>query len=61
MRHILRQREWHADPGVILARTSSGATPLIVPLAELRAAREHWWAWPGRLGVRLAPVDRVED
>ena len=48
-------------PGVILARTSVEGDAVIVPLAELRAARERWWAWSGRLGVRLAPVDRVEE
>ena len=32
-----------------------------MPFAELRQARERWWAWDGRLGVRLAPIDRVEE
>jgi uncharacterized protein (DUF934 family) len=61
MRHILRQREWQADSWRYLGEDIVEGDAVVVPLAELRAAREHWWAWSGRLGARLAPVDRVEE
>jgi uncharacterized protein (DUF934 family) len=61
MRHILRQREWHSDHWRYLGEEIGEGDAVVVPLAELRSARERWWAWSGRLGVRLAPVDRVED
>ncbi len=61
MRHILRQRELHADSWRYLGEEIADGEAVVVPLAELRAARTHWWAWSGRLGVRLAPVDRVEE
>jgi uncharacterized protein (DUF934 family) len=61
MRHILRQRELHADPWRYLGEELADGDAVVVPFPELRAARERWWAWSGRLGVRLAPVDRVED
>jgi uncharacterized protein (DUF934 family) len=61
MRHILRQRELHADSWRYLGEETSDGDAVVVPFAELRTARERWWAWSGRLGVRLAPVDRVEE
>ncbi len=61
MRHILRQRELYADSWRYLGEEIADGDAVVVPFAELRAARERWWAWPGRLGVRLAPVDRVEE
>jgi uncharacterized protein (DUF934 family) len=61
MRHILRQRELVADPWHYLGEESPGSDALIVPFAELRADPERFAASCGRLGVRLTPVDRVED
>ena len=61
MRHILRQREWLADDWRYLGEEDPGVEALIVPLAELRRDPGRWRAHPGRLGVRLAPADRVED
>jgi uncharacterized protein (DUF934 family) len=61
MRHILRQREWVADAWHYLGEESPGGDALIVPFAELRADPARFAARTGRLGVRLAPVDRVED
>jgi uncharacterized protein (DUF934 family) len=61
MRHILRQRELLADHWRYLGEEYAPGDPLVVPFAELARERERWWAWDGRLGVRLAPVDRVEE
>jgi uncharacterized protein (DUF934 family) len=61
MRHILRQREIVLDAWRYLGEVVEPGGPLIVPLAELRGAREHWWNWTGRLGVRVGPAERAED
>ncbi|HEY7997164.1 MAG TPA: DUF934 domain-containing protein [Steroidobacteraceae bacterium] len=61
MRHILRQRELQVDHWHHLGETLAPGDAVIVPFAQLRQERERWWAWDGRLGVRLAPIDRVED
>lgn len=61
MRHILRQRELVADAWHYLGDEPTGSDALIVPFAELRADPERFAAHAGKLGVRLAPVDRVED
>ena len=61
MRHILRRRDIVEDPWRYLGEEVAAGDPLIVPLAELRAERERWWHWSGRLGARLKPSDRVED
>ena len=68
MRYILRRREVVIDDwrylGEERADGAAGATEdagLIVPLAELRRDGERWRQWPGRLGVRLTPADRVEE
>jgi len=61
MRHILRQRELIADQWRYLGEQLAPGEAVVVPFAELARERERWWAWDGRLGVRLAPVDRVED
>ena len=61
MRHILRRRDIVEDSWRYLGEEIAPGDPLIVPLAELRAERERWWHWTGRLGARLKPSDRVED
>ena len=64
MRRVLRQREIVADDWRHLSESSSGATSeesLIVPLAELRANASAWMLRRARLGVRIAPADKVED
>ena len=61
MRHILRRRDIVEDSWRYLGEEVAPGDPLIVPLAELRAERERWWNWAGRLGARLNPSDRVED
>jgi uncharacterized protein (DUF934 family) len=60
MRHILRRRELVADDWAYLGEASA-AEALIVPLGELRADAARWRAWPGRVGVRLAPGDAPEE
>jgi uncharacterized protein (DUF934 family) len=59
MRHILRQREVVADDWLHLSEVPEGTTPeaVVVPLAEA----SKWEGFRGRLGVRVAPADRVED
>ncbi|MBS0364776.1 MAG: DUF934 domain-containing protein [Proteobacteria bacterium] len=64
MRHILRQRDWIADPWRYLGEPDAG-TPqhpdVIVPLAQLRGDPGHWAAPPGgRLGAALAVTDAPE-
>jgi len=61
MRHILRRRDIVADPWRYLGEEIERGAPLIVPLADLRAERERWWNWTGRLGARIKPTDRMED
>jgi uncharacterized protein (DUF934 family) len=59
MRHILRRHEVVADDWVHLGEVPEGTTPeaVIVPLAEF----PKWDGFKGRLGLRVAPADRVED
>jgi uncharacterized protein (DUF934 family) len=65
MRYILRRREIAVDDWRYLNEEPAvGATEgagLIVPLAELRRETQRWRQWPGRLGIRLAPADAVEE
>lgn len=77
MRYILRRREIVADDWRYFGEEQAGSpaagaadsaltaagegAALIVPLAELRRDPPRWREWAGRLGVRIAPVDRVED
>ena len=61
MRHILRRREIVADPWRYLGEAVEPGGALIVTFAELSGAREHWWNWTGRLGVRLSATARVQD
>ena len=62
MSRILRRHELVADDWVTLGDTPPGATEsVIVPFVKFRENRDAWLARSGRLGVRLAPADRVED
>jgi uncharacterized protein (DUF934 family) len=62
MSKILRRRELVEDDWVTLGETPPGdAESVIVPFAKFRESREQWLARSGRLGVLLAPADRVED
>jgi len=61
MRYILRRREIVPDDWAHLGEQVTAGAALIVPLAELRAERARWLAWPGALGVRLRPADAVEE
>jgi len=61
MRYILRRREVVVDDWVHLGEQLAEGAAVILPLAELRAGAARWAAWRGRLGVRLAPADRVEE
>ncbi|HYB65001.1 MAG TPA: DUF934 domain-containing protein, partial [Steroidobacteraceae bacterium] len=58
---ILRRREVVVDDWVHLGEQLAEGAAVILPLAELRAGAARWAAWRGRLGVRLAPADRVEE
>jgi uncharacterized protein (DUF934 family) len=61
MRHILRRREILADDWSYLGEQGATGLAVIVPLAELRRAPVRWRAWQGRLGVRLASCDALEE
>jgi uncharacterized protein (DUF934 family) len=61
MRHILRRRELSLDAWRYLGEDAAAGAALIVPFAEWRRTPQAWAEWRGPLGVRLAPVDRVED
>ncbi len=61
MRRILRRREMVADDWSHLGEEAAEGAALIVPLAELRKDAGRWWQWSGRLGVRITPIDRVEE
>jgi uncharacterized protein (DUF934 family) len=64
MRRILRRREVVDDEWRHLGEQSpddTGAEPLIVPFVEFHANPSSWRARQGPVGVRLAPVDNVEE
>lgn len=66
MSRLLRQREFVVDEWVTLVETSGETPPsddahVIVPFAKFRENRDHWLSRPGKLGVLLAPADKVED
>jgi uncharacterized protein (DUF934 family) len=64
---LIRQRElvtdewlYLSDGAVLPGDPTSELPALIVPLPRWMAEREHWRQWRGRLGVRIAPPDRIE-
>jgi len=66
MPRLLRQRELVEDDWVALGATPDEAAPaddvsVIVPFATFRQNPDAWRAREGRLGIRLAPADKVED
>jgi uncharacterized protein (DUF934 family) len=62
MSKILRQREFVADDWVPLSeQPPAEGMAVIVPFAKFRESADRWRAWQGRLGLRLAPADKVED
>ena len=61
MRHILRRRELIEDDWRYLGESAGEQDPLVVPLKEFRADIAKWRAYPGPLGVRVSPADKVED
>jgi uncharacterized protein (DUF934 family) len=61
MRHILRRPDLTPDSWRYLGEDAAAGDALLVPLAEWRRTPQAWAQWRGPLGVRLAPVDRVED
>jgi uncharacterized protein (DUF934 family) len=55
MRYILRRHEVVLDDWYHFGESPPEGGSLILPLAELLKDPLRWRAWPGRLGVRLAP------
>ena len=60
MRHILRRHDYGADSWRYPGEDGAGGG-LIVPLAEWRRAPATWTAAGVPLGLRVSPVDRVEE
>jgi uncharacterized protein (DUF934 family) len=62
MSRILRRHEFVENDWLTLGDAPPGdAEPVIVPFAKFRESRPEWLARSGRLGVLLAPADKVED
>lgn len=65
MCRILRRHELVADDWVSLvdpaAPLPADSDSVIVPFARFHANRDTFLGRSGRLGIRLAPADRVED
>lgn len=61
MGRILRLHDTVTDEWRSLGEEAADTDALIVPLAELRVHPDTYRARAGRLGVRLAPADAVED
>jgi uncharacterized protein (DUF934 family) len=71
MRRILKRRELVEDQWLYLGEdgtteaangtATSNAPALVVPFAEFRTNAARWREYPGPLGVRLSPGDKVED
>ncbi len=59
---LLRQREVVEDDWVTLGDSPvADDVPLIVPFAKFRESPDVYRSRKGRLGIRLAPADKVED
>jgi uncharacterized protein (DUF934 family) len=62
MSRLLRQREFVVDDWALLSeQPPAEGSAVIVPLAAFLQSADRWRAWSGRLGLRLAPADKVED
>jgi len=62
MRQLIKQREIVTDPWRHIDEDPHGKErALILPLARWKEERERWWLWDGRLGVKLAPADSVDE
>jgi uncharacterized protein (DUF934 family) len=61
MRRILRRHEIVPDDWRHLGEDASDVDALIIPFSELRAGASSWRDWRGRLGVRIAPAEAVEE
>lgn len=62
MRRLLRQLEIVDDDWRYWDEERSGEPQsIVVALAQLRANADAWLAWPGRLGVRIGPMVRLEE
>ena len=64
MRRVLKRREIVADDWRHFEEdpaAASRAPGLIIPLQELRANPQTWSAHQGPLGLRIGPVDKIED
>jgi uncharacterized protein (DUF934 family) len=59
MGQLIRQRELVVDEWRA-AGDDAQAAAVIIPLAQWRTEREQWLVLGKRLGVRIAPADRVE-
>jgi uncharacterized protein (DUF934 family) len=62
MRKLLRRREIVQDDWQYLGDAPPGPLEsVIVPLADFRDNFATWSTWAGRLGVLIAPADRIES
>jgi uncharacterized protein (DUF934 family) len=61
-RRLLRDRQVVADEWLYAAEAGADpAAPLIVTFAQWKLQPDTWIARGGRLGVALAPADKIED
>ena len=59
---LLRQRELVEDNWVTLGeQPPADDVAVIVPFAKFKESPDTWRARKGKLGIRLAPADKVED
>ena len=59
---LLRQRELVDDNWVTLGeQPPADDVAVIVPFAKFKESPDTWRARKGKLGIRLAPADKVED
>jgi uncharacterized protein (DUF934 family) len=60
-RRLMRGRELVTDDWRSIDEDPNGVgLALILPLTRWQAERDRWWLWAGRLGVKIAPADRIE-